>query len=318
MYRSVFEAIFALFARRNLADAEPSERGFLECDPHRSNHFRRIGRTFLLAYNCALRCPETHWSALFESEEAQWRGFACEGAAMAIALKDTVLGNKQRWSRYTSGPADSQVYVAYVGAGWVMGVCKQDIRRVLAQGPDPLLSALAFDGYGFHQGFYFHAKYLAGEPYPERLKGYETRAFDQGLGRSLWFVTMGDPSRARQAIERLDHARRPDLWSGVALASAYAGGVPGHVIRQLRLEARGYEAELAQGASFAAEARTRATIMVPATEAACEILCGTDANEAAAISRESRAGLDGADVEAYETWRARVRDCFARTPGANK
>ena len=57
---------------------------------------------------------------------------------------------------------------------------------------DPVLGWLGCDGYGFHEGFFHWPKYISGQRPPKKLTGYETRVFDQGLGRSWWFVNGGN------------------------------------------------------------------------------------------------------------------------------
>src|SRR6185436_10369271 len=114
-------------------------------------------------------------------------------------------------------------------------------------------------------------------------------AFDQGLGRSLWFSRGMDATAIARAIALFAAERRADLWSGVGLAAAYAGGVDEAELGALRKQGAGFEAQLAQGAAFAAEARERAGNAAPHTTLACEVLCGTSPARAAEIVRAERA-----------------------------
>ena len=81
--------------------------------------------------------------------------------------------------------------MVHVGVGWVWARVPFGFRRRQRR-LDPLLGWLAFDGWGFHEGFFHWPKYIAGQPAPKKLKGYERRVFDQGLGRSFWFVNGGN------------------------------------------------------------------------------------------------------------------------------
>jgi enediyne biosynthesis protein E3 len=141
------------------------------------------------------------------------------------------------------------------------------------------------------------------------LKGYGCRAFDQGLGRSLWFVDGADIDRVAATIARFASYRRADLWSGVGLAASYAGGVEASSMSALRQSAGGYWPDLALGAAFAAKARQRAGIIVKHTEVACQILCGMSSDIAARITDEALNSVAGDGEEpAYEIWRTLVRD----------
>jgi hypothetical protein len=82
-------------------------------------------------------------------------------------------------------------------------------------------------------------------------------------------------------------------------------------IEALRTAARSYLPELAQGAAFAAKARSRAGNQAVHTELACEVLCGMSAEAAAEITDMALKELptNGA-LPAYELWRQRIQNQF--------
>jgi hypothetical protein len=146
---------------------------------------------------------------------------------------------------------------------------------------------------------------------PQRLSGYELRVFDQGLGRSLWFVEGGEVERITATVKSFPLLRQADLWSGVGLACAYAGGVDRSAVESLRTAAALFAAHVAQGAAFAAKTRQRAGNPAAHTNLACELLCGLSAAAAADITDAALTDLpaDG-HVPAYEIWRQRIQACF--------
>ena len=60
---------------------------------------------------------------------------------------------------------------------------------------DPLMQWLALDGFGFHEGYFSWARAGESQVIPPGIRGYARRAFDHGLGRSLWFVNCADARR---------------------------------------------------------------------------------------------------------------------------
>ena len=122
--------------------------------------------------------------------------------------------------------------MVHVGAGWALAQLRLRVDRALAR-LDPLLGWLAVNGYGFHHG-YFHGprRWIASESRVGST-GYARRVFDQGLGRSLWFVEGAEVARIAATIARFPASRHADLWSGVGLACAYAGGVAAEAIEDL-------------------------------------------------------------------------------------
>ena len=149
---------------------------------------------------------------------------------------------------------------------------------------------------------------------PQKLRGYARRGFDQGLGRSLWFVDGADVRLLPRTIGAFPASRQPDLWAGLGLAACYAGGRGRADLEELRRAAGAYAPELAQGTVFAAKARQRAGNIVAPTELAAEVICGRSAAEAAALTDEALRDLpaDRPGEPAFEVWRRRIQDHFRK------
>lgn len=291
-----------------------ARRGFRGGDDAVRSHLERVGSSFLAGYHAALELDREHLVARLNEIAAVYRGFAFEGAAMSLTMLDILTPwRRQRWRTFLEDGAGAHVYMAHVGAGWAIARLPFGMRATLAR-LDPLLRWLAFDGYGFHQGYFHWPRSIAGrQEVPRRVTGYGRRAFDHGLGRSLWFVEGAEVERIPATIGTFPASRQPDLWAGVGLASTYAGGVARESLEAL-LEAAGeHRDHFTQGMTFAAEARQRAGNPTPHTELACRVFGGISAAEAAGLTASTRQDLppDG-DLPAYEHWRQRIRSRMAR------
>lgn len=299
-----------------LDEASPVKRGFAPAPAAAVARLRSIGETFITGYLHALHDPRPEAiERLLNRIAREDRGFAAEGAAMAAALLDLALPfGRGRFESLLASSAGAHRYMLHVGAGWAVARVPFLGRRLLAR-LDPLLRWLAFDGWGFHDGYFHAGDAVRARKRPRRLSGYAGRAFDQGLGRSLWFLAGTDVRGIQAAIEAFEEPRRDDLWSGVGLAAAYAGGVDEGALRALRAAAGGRVAHVAQGAAFAAKARQRAANPAAHTEAACRILCGRGADGAAAVTDRMLEGCrdEGRDP-AFEVWRRRIRHELAGDP----
>jgi hypothetical protein len=199
----------------------------------------------------------------------------------------------------------------HVGAGWAgarLPFRFESTRRRL----DPLLGWLAVDGYGFHEGYFHWPVSVVRQVQPKELRGYACRAFDQGLGRSLWFVNGAEVARIAGTIAGFAEPRRSDLWSGIGLACTYAGGVDAEAVAGLVEAAGAYRPELAQGAAFAAKARLLAGLATEHTETACRLICAMPVTEAAAVTDQALAELGPGDDGApgYELWRREIQARF--------
>lgn len=307
--------------RRILFNISPQEvrvvrRGFQVAGSDTIARLERIGTEFLAGFHAALEEPGSAalGTRLNQQVEFEFRGFAFEGAGMALMLLDRTHLERNCFGAFLAGPGEPHIYMLHVGAGWAFARLPWLRGRLdSALKPlDPLLRWLAVDGYGFHEGYFRWPESIRKCAVPDAVTGYTLRAFDQGLGRSLWFVDGANPERAAATIAAFPETRRADLWAGLGLACTYAGGADRQSIEKLRELAGEHANAAAQGAGFAAETRRRAGNLVPHCDLACQVLCGMSAEQASLIPREERAALppDG-QVPAYEVWRQRIQKRLA-------
>jgi hypothetical protein len=255
----------------------------------------------------ALLSPAGEIGARLEDVQAGDRGFSFEGAAMAVAITDYLRMSGRGWEALAAGVANPHLYMWHVGLGMAWARLPVSITARLRRIRGPL-KWLCLDGLGFHEGFFHWNRAITTNHGRSGLEGYAARVYDQGLGRSLWFVAGARPSLIRERIGIFSNERHPDLWAGIGLAAAYAGGRPESVLVQLGDASGGHRAHLQQGIAFAAEARMRAGNVVAHTELACRILCGITASGAAELARTlAPQGGDDPDGVRYEAWRTAIR-----------
>lgn len=253
-----------------------------------------------------------------EAVAPELRGFAYEGAGMALAALDVVAPWRRRLKEFVDGPGAAHIYPIYVGVGLALARLKRRPEHHLAD-LDPVLGWVIVDGYGFHEGFFATRRHLQGRAVPTRLSPYARRVFDQGLGRALWFSGGAVVDRIVATIDAFPPDRQAELWSGIGLASAYGGGTDRAGLDSLRASAGPYRPQLARGAATAARGRAQAGNPAEHTELACAVFCGLTARDAVAVLDRAQQDLplDG-PVPAYEVWRRRAHALFAapRAPAA--
>lgn len=298
-------------------DLLAERRGFRVSRPAAAVHQAHIAASFWVGYHATLADPRPEpVGRAIEGLERGWRGFACEGVGMALTLLDALAPwGGRRLAALLAGPAAAHRYLLYLGVGFALARVPWPRRRVLAD-LDPLCRWLVFDGCGFHHGFLGGAGSSRARRVRSRLSGYARRVFDQGLGRSVWFVHGMDAEAAGRAIEGFPEERRGDLWSGLGLAAAYGGGAPPPALLELASRSGPWRADLLQGVAFAATARVEGDDLAAHTDEACRTLCGTGAAELTALCQEAARDLpdDGGRLDAalpsWEAWRRRVRSAL--------
>jgi enediyne biosynthesis protein E3 len=150
-------------------------------------------------------------------------GFAHEGVGMCLALLDE-MWNADRAPRFLErcrGTYDIFVMLG-IGFAWARVPWTRRLEGRALRLPAPY-DGMIFNGYGFHEACFKSGGVIENTPRPSGLSESPLRAFDHGLGRAVWFMCGGSPSRIAETVARFDASRRPDVWAGLGTACAYAG-----------------------------------------------------------------------------------------------
>jgi len=171
------------------------------------------------------------------------------------------------------------------------------------------------DGLGFHDTYFYHRRILAG--WRRERSGYAACAYDQGVGRALWFVAGGSALAAIKLLSALPELRHSDIWSGLGLAMTYAGAATVDDIAVACEAAGPHRTQFAQGIAFACEARVLARHVPAHTDLAARAVWGIGAEELSGLVRKARDRLPEieSDLPRYEIWRRAVAGSLSQTTG---
>jgi enediyne biosynthesis protein E2 len=308
-----------------LTEVSFARRGFPAAPSESVNRLERIPQAVICGFEWGIEA-RSQWDverrlAMLDPELA---GFGYEGATMAFTVLDA-MGRGSRTRDLLRGAGEAHIFLAYIGIGFAMARLPRALwKKVLpdldASEYHPTMSWLAVDGYGFDRAYFDTRRWVLEQhvpaPYPWLgSPEYFPRAVDQGIGRALWFIHGADVQEVATAVGRFGEHRRADLWSGVGLAAAFAGGCNARELTALRRVAADNSAQLALGAVFAAKARTYAGYVPPVTAEATAALAGMSVEAAAALADSANPGTSdtgaGNGSPAYETWRENIRVVLA-------
>ena len=243
---------------------------------------RLSSTSFIEAYNTSLEADlGQKLFSILRTFDQSFRGFAYEGAGMGMAIIDyTSFSKRSRLLEFVD-QAPNYTILAHIGAGFAIAVLNRDLQGSLAP-MNPLQRWWAIDGYGFYCGLFRWEK-VKKQWTPKKVKGYGQRAFDRGLGRSIWFRLNDDIDAITELIKTFPQHRQADLWSGVGVASTYAGGVERTVLETIKANAGQYKSHVALGASLAAMTRYFSENIVEHNDLACSVYCGMTAENTAKL-----------------------------------
>lgn len=295
------------------ADALFETRGFSASNAASRSELERIGSVFIGGFNAALTADDlAPVLQHVESISLADRGFAAEGATMGAAVADALPFGRSLLPQCVAAFSADFTYLAHVGAGWALARIPWRRKRILAP-LDPIHGWLAVDGLGFHDTYFHHRDIVAG--WRRKKSGYASEAYDQGIGRALWFVSGGSVTGAVRLISSFAVERRRDLWSGLGLAMAYAGPTADDDVIDALEAAGGNVAHFAQGVAFACEARVRGGLTPDHTKTVAQNVWNRTPSEVAVLVREFRRDLPQSETNPprYQIWRAKVAHAFPRS-----
>lgn len=284
---------------------------------------RLSSNAFISGYNTALEVGLSHIIlSELQSFDINLRGFAYEGVGMGLIMIDyTSLGRESKFQKFVD-QNPNQSSLAHIGVGFAMSVLNRDIEKSLAP-LDPMQRWWAMDGYGFYNGIFKWKQTTEKQIVPKKVSGYALRAFDRGLGRSIWFLFSADISKIVNQLQKFPESRRADIWSGIGVASTYAGGVSEETLRDLKAAAGEYASYVSLGSTQAANARYFSNNIVEHNDLACSVHCGMSAESAAKLTIKVMEGLKVdpnekvfAEQPIYETYREIIRRQFIEMPVA--
>ena len=247
--------------------------------------------------------------------ELEWRGFAFEGAAMGLALLDFLTPwRRDRIASFLRGTGDAHTYMIHVGVGWVWARAPFGFRR-RAKKIDPLLGWLVFDGWGFHEGFFFWPKYIAGQPAPKNFPVTNAVFLIRGLAVRSGSSTAETSNLSDRQLQIFLPTGSPICGVALVWPRLTPGIVSESSLVELLELAGEFQPQLAQGAAFAAKARQRAGNLTDYTNLAAGVLCQMSASDAARLCDQTLENLPtNVDLPAYEIWRQRIQNHFQKRP----
>ena len=200
-----------------------------------------------------------------ENTEAEFRSVAFESASMAIAATDFETGRfPDAWNLFAN---DSSVHKAqvYIGLGWAVAKLKIPFLQVVKNMETQQHYRIA-EGCGYFDGCFRFRQTVTNGQAPDYLPDDLIGAYDQGLGRSLWYNAKADIEKVAALINGFPAGRHADLWRGIGLAVAYVGGCEDEELKILLQHAATNKLQLFCGAALAVKSRMEADTMTADTD----------------------------------------------------
>jgi len=240
------------------------------------------------------------------------RVVAYEGAYSAAICLD--ISNPREISRASELTELAPSHVAGLGLGAGHALSNLGVSAEVTDSfADHFLGVMAMDAYGMHEGYFHWYERVQSMRAPVNLPPLAMAAFDQGLGRGIWFICNGDAKAVRQILERFPLERRSDLWRGVGLMVGFWGADDEATLKGFLKCPREFMPYMQSGAAQGVSMRTDMDDVLDYTKASAEVICGANAEELAEMATSSmmKHTSDVFDTRAYFGWQNEMVKFFA-------
>jgi hypothetical protein len=179
--------------------------------------------------------------------EPRYRSVAFEGASMGVALANSL----ETWKVYAE-KAKNHATQVHIGLGWAIAQPPKShegglqLRETLSQ-IEPELQVKVLDGFGYWNGLFQRRATIRMQQIPENITPEFQAGFDQGVGRTIWYITKGDVAKVLNIINHFTEDRQADLWQGIGVASTYVGGCSDGLIAEFKSVSGEFELNFEKG-----------------------------------------------------------------------
>lgn len=156
---------------------------------------------------------------LADSYPPLFRSVAYEATSMHLALKAIKQGDELvEWSEFLTTYAAHHKTQYYIGLGWALAQEQVEPQKYCQQ-----WSERVADGCGYYEGMFRRRKVLHQQQLPNWNETFLSN-YLQGLGRSIWYISLGDVALAAKTVQLFPQQHHSALWRGLGIALTYTGG----------------------------------------------------------------------------------------------
>ena len=123
---------------------------------------------------------------------------------------------------------------------------------------EPDFQVKVLDGYGYWHGLFRRRLTIRTQTIPKNITSEYQSGFDQGIGRTIWYITKGEVAKVVNIINHFSEDRRANLWQGIGVASTYVGGCSDELIGELKSASSEFKKNFETGIESAESSLKRA------------------------------------------------------------
>lgn len=208
------------------------------------------------------RIKDNSVESVLKQYDGEFLSIVYEAIAVHLATLDLKLEDNSfsLWNNFLIKHGALHGSQIHVGLGWALSEMNVTDISIL-----PSFTSTwrwrVLDGYGYHSGLFKRREAIRSQQVPPFIIQEDIHAFNQGIGRSLWYTSKGDIERLLRSLNLFDLNRQKGLWRGVGLATSYVGGVDKSTLNNFLNASGVFAPQLKCGIIMAIAARKKSGIL---------------------------------------------------------
>jgi hypothetical protein len=155
-----------------------------------------------------------------------------------------------------------------IGIGWAIAQ-EKNRSLIFTEMFDEAMLYSIWDGCGYYDGFLRQRQTIKNQNRLTYIDPKDYKAYDEGIGRSLWYLSKGDTEKVQKMVQGFSVDRHSDLWRGIGIACSYVGGFDESTLVSLRISAGEHAKQLYIGNAMVKASRMEAASPTIDMEVAC-------------------------------------------------
>jgi len=176
-----------------------------------------------------------------------------EGAAAGLAYRQLQAGA----TRIDVPDWPAHAAQVHIGIGWALAELSLRPDAYLSQFTG-VMQGRVLDGFGYYSGLFRRRRCIQAMDIPEGIPAQLLTAFDQGLGRAMWYISKGEIEPLMNMVGPFPKERKAGIWRGIGVAATYVGGLDDVGFERLDLMARSSSPDFVVGVLLSAAGRITA------------------------------------------------------------
>ena len=305
------------FLSRCRAFLDPEKMLKFPRQENRSHRRKRVSHIFDLlikGYYSVLETDAVTFVRQLDDVQPVDRSIIIEGGFMALATQDLTKSATLQKVSELHACVPTLMPSMFQGVGGALSQLKLPVAMHPAE-IDQFWGFLSLSGYGNYGGYFQWPHFIVNQEVPAGLDRMSQRAFDQGIGTSIWMVAAYEPRLIIDTISKFSDQRKADLWNGLGLAVGVWGLEDSKDMIRLLNAARKYRADFQSGVAFGLWGSILAGEVSDYSAGACSVICGAPQADIAEAINAHLSDLGGSpeNTTAFLRWKASVTAMFKHT-----